>query len=100
MRTNDSYWCKNSLYITLLDEITLNINDDMLDAMLDECQIQDDTFDKFLDELDDEVMDVLKDCNNEDFSSITKEKLESKLPDIKNWKLHHLQYKSKTKLPE
>lgn len=75
---------EDSVYITSLDEITLNIDDDMLDAMLDECQIQDDTFDKVLDQLDDKFLDVLKDCNNEDFSSITKEKLESKLPDIKN----------------
>ena len=75
---------EDSVYITSLDEITLNIDDDILDAMLDEYQIQDDTFDKVLDQLDDKFLDVLKDCNNEDFSSITKEKLESKLPDIKN----------------
>ena len=69
--------------ISSVDEITNNIDDDILDTILDEHGISHDKFGQTLDQFNDTFLDTLKDSNNQNLSTDNAVNAESTFFDTK-----------------
>jgi len=63
--------------ISSIDEVTNNIDYDILDTILDEHGISHDKFGQTLNQFNDAFLDTLKDCNNKDYSTDNTENVQN-----------------------